>query len=259
MNKTLGGASFVYNGIKQDYNYIETLECLYALCDELSLCFGGDDGTIEAIHEWYQTKDWSKKRLLLTEFEKEDWDAQIGREKLSYFSNLAIQRLTTTHVFYLQADEILHQDSFNAVRTAINTMDVPAFMVTRFNLWGSPYTMLNVPQERKPCSTEVIRLAKNYARCVGDAESLGCVPLCTDQFVKEIRIYHMGFVRDSMKHLEKIRHIQDEVFLIDHDKRIDTMTSGFEPWVMFSPEDVIPIPEELPVFIQEWAKERAKQ
>lgn len=251
MKPTLGGATFLYNGDKQDYNYIETLNCLYVLCDEVAICYGGDDGSPEKIEQWAEIR----KNVKLLRFTKEQWDEQKGREKLSYFSNKAIELLDTTHVFYLQADEILHERSFQYVRQAIE-VDHPAFMVTRFNLWGSPITMLNVIQERKPCSTEVIRLAKTSARCVGDAESLGNVQYCVDPFLNSIRIYHMGFVRNPIKHLEKIRHIQDEVFLIDHDKRIDSMPDGFDPWVMFSKEDVIPIFEELPIFIQQWVKER---
>lgn len=252
MKPTLGGATFLYNGDKQDYCYLETLECLINLCDEVAVCYGGDDGSPESIESWANLQKPGRVKLL--RFTKEEWDEQKGREKLSYFSNKAIELLDTTHVFYLQADEILHEKSFPFVRKAIE-MDVEAHLVRRFNLWGSPLAMLNVVQERKPCSTEVIRLAKVSARCVGDAESLGQVKVCVDNFLGDIRIYHMGFVRDPVKHLEKIRHIQDEVFLIDHDKRIDGMKS-FDPLKFFSLDDMVLIPERLPIFIQNWAKER---
>src|SRR5688572_10622678 len=106
--KTLGGSTFVWNGVKQDYNFIETLECLYQLCDEIAVLYGGDDGTIEAIDKWSRTKDWSKKSIQGASIPKEEWDAQVGREKLSYFSNIAIDMLSTDWNFYLQADEILH-------------------------------------------------------------------------------------------------------------------------------------------------------
>lgn len=252
MSITLGGSTFVYNGIKQDYCFLETLDCLATLCDEVSICYGGDDGTLEAVDSWIKTK--KQARVIGIKFSKEEWDGQKGREKLSYFSNKAIEKLSTDWNIYIQADEVLSERSFEFVREAIKK-DAPAFLVTRHNLWGSPLTMLNVPQERKPCSTEVIRLARVEYRCVGDAESLGNMPYCSDEFLSHIRIFHMGFVRNPVKHLEKIRHIQDEVFLIDHDKRIDGMEK-FDPFVFFSTEDLIPIPEPLPIFIQEWAKQR---
>lgn len=249
MSKKLGGSTFVYNAIRQDYCIIESLECLYELCDEVSIAYGGDDGTIELINNWAR----GRKGIILIPFTQDQWHEQKGREKLSYFSNLAIAALDTELVYYQQADEVTHEASFPFVRQAI-AEPVEAFLVTRINLWHSPYTMLNVPQERKPCSTEVIRLAKVRNRCVNDAESLG-VAYCVDNYLKDIRIYHMGFVRSKVKHLEKIRHIQDDVFLIDHDKRIDSMTE-FDSYAFFSQDDVIPIPEPLPKFITQWAKAR---
>ena len=153
----------------------------------------------------------------------------------------------------MQADEIIHEDCFNAIRQAIET-NVEAFYVTRIHLWGSSKTQLNVPIERMPCGVNIIRLAKTRYRSIDDGESL--LAPAIPNFVNEIRMYHMGFVRDRNKHIEKIKHIQDDIFLIDHDKIIDTMQNGFVPYVMFSKDDLIPIREELPIFIKEWANER---
>lgn len=250
---TLGGSTFVYNGIKQDYCFIETLNCLYDLCDYVAIAYGGTDGTVKAVEDWAS----NKLNIIKIWFSEDHWHSKKGREKLSYFSNLAIEALPTDWNFYLQSDEILHENSFSSVRAAILS-NTHAHLVTRYNLWGSPYTMLNVVQERKPCSTEVIRLAHSQYRCVGDAESLGVMRVSGD-YLNDIRIYHMGFVRDSVKHLDKIRHIQDDIFLIDHDKRIDGMEK-FDPWKFFTPEDVIPIPQEgLPKYIKQWAYDRSNQ
>jgi hypothetical protein len=252
---TLGGSSFAWNAIEQDYNIIETLECLYELCDEISIAVGGTDGTILKVCEWINSTKGCAKPIHIHIIKEEEWHSQQGREKLSYFSNIAIGMLTTDYNFYLQSDEILHESSFPFIRQAIETGQ-EAFLVTRHNLWASPYTMLNVPQNRKPVSTEVIRLAKTQYRCVDDAESLGVSSLNTE-FVNDIRIYHMGFVRDKNKHLVKIKHMQEKVFLWDVDKRIHDNTDGFDCWLWgFFPEDVVPITEPLPKFIQAWAKER---
>lgn len=257
---TLGGSTFVWNGIKQDYNFIETLECLYELCDEIAVVWGGDDGTGDAIEAWSRKKDWSKKEIQGANITNEEWGAQVGREKLSYFSNLAIDMLSTDWNFYLQADEVLHEESFRFVREAINVADqygVEAYFCRRLNLWKTPWLMLNVPQERKPCSTEVIRLAKTQYRCVDDAESIAAPNPMVAGDLDYIQIFHMGFVRDPVKHLEKIRHMQVEVFLWgDYDvKAKDCDRLIPDRW--FDPEkDLIPIPRPLPKFIQAWADKR---
>lgn len=256
---TLGGSLFVWNGINQDYCFIEALDCLYELCDEIAVIHGGSDGTTELFNAWCDKKDWSNKEIQAANITQEEWDAQIGREKLSYFSNLAIDMLSTDYVFNLQSDEIIHESSFPFMRQAIEEGQ-EGFIVTRVNLWGSPYSMLNVRQDRKPCSTDVIRLTKTKYRCIGDAESIG-LPDWTNtvsfKYLVDIKIYHMGFVRDKYKHLTKIKHIQEKVFLWDVDKRIHDNTDGFNPWLWgFTPKDVVPIKEKLPKFIKEWAKER---
>jgi hypothetical protein len=65
----------------------------------------------------------------------------------------------------------------------------------------------------------------------------------------------MGFVRkrDIMK--KKVIHIQEEVFGIEHDKKLDGI-DYFEPDRWFKKEDLRLINEPLPLVIKEWAKER---
>jgi len=261
--KTLGSATMAYNAIIQDYHVIETLNCLYDLSDEIAIAFGGTDGTIELVTNWYSNLELGgphSKRVILIAFTESEWQAQRGREKLSYFSNLAINALSTDWVFYLQADEIIGQESFPFIRQAI-TFDVDGYLCARYNLWKDPKHMLNVPQERKPCSTEVIRLARKGTQAVGDAESITASRVHVFgkpndvNAIHNIAIWHMGFVRDPVKHLEKIRHMQDEIFLIDHDKKIDGMVS-FEPSAWFRDEDLVSVPGELPEYIRRWAKVR---
>jgi hypothetical protein len=252
---SLGGSTFVWRGIDQDYNFIETLDCLYELCDQVSVAVGGPDGTPEKVFDWARTK--KKGKVLITYISPGEWASQVGREKLSYFSNLAIEKLGTDWNFYLQCDEIIHEDSFPAIRYAITQEQVRAYFCRRLNLWRDPWHMLNVPQERKPCSTEVIRLARREYRCVDDAESLGVDSVHIPGDIDNILIYHMGFVRDEVKHLEKIRHMQVEVFLWgDFDvKAKDCDRLMPDRW--FDPEkDLVEIPRPLPKFIQKWAEER---
>lgn len=254
--KTLGGPTFCWNGIEQDYCFLETLDCLYDLCDEVSVVYGGTDGTVEAINKWIGLKDWSNKRIHAATISEAEWEAQKGREKLSYFSNLAIDMLNTDWIFYLQCDEILHEDSFQFVREAIKNEECAAFFVKRLNLWFDPYHTLNVPQERKPCSSEVIRLTRSQFRCIDDAESVGVtgkVGILGD--IDTMMIFHMGFVRDGKKHLVKIKNMLTQVFGWENDKRAENCDT-FIPERFFSREDVVPIPRPLPKYIEDWVKER---
>lgn len=259
--RTLGGASFIHNGIKQDYHYRETIRCLADLCDKVVIVdAGSDDGTYEDLMDFIdklnKEYDVYYTKIKLLRFSNEEWHEQKGREKLSFFSNKAIEALDTDFVFYLQMDEILHEDSFQYVRMAIEH-DVEGFFCQRLNLWKDPYHVLNVVQDRKPCSTEVIRLVKQQYRCVDDAESCACPDPKVFGRIELIQIWHFGFVRDRVKHLEKIRHMQVEVFLWgDFDVKAKNC-ERLEPDRWFDPEkDLIPIPRPLPSHIRQWCEDR---
>ena len=253
MNKpTLGGSTFIYNGISQDYCFLETLECLHALCDQVSVAFGGDDGTAEKVTSWHDFKRSGK--IIMTYIAKEEWDAQKGREKLSYFSNLAIDRLATDWNFYLQCDEILHERSFENVRDAIE-FDVESYLCKRYNMWRDPISQLVVEQERKPCSDVVIRLAKTKYRCFNDAESV--MAASTNKFApvdepnyEAFEIYHVGFIRDPIKQVIKSRNVLVDIFGLEMDKRIGEKFDYRN--FPFSDNDIQPVPLPVPKFIKRW-------
>lgn len=248
----LAGTLIVYNGIKSDYCFVEAVNSLKDACDLVIIVdCGSSDGTQSIL----ATLIDSKTKII--NFSTEEWFRQQGREKLAYFTNKAIKEAKREGFewqFNLQADEVIHEDSIPFIRAAIEKNN-EGYWVRRINLWGNSQYQLNVPIERMPVSPQIIRLCKTNYLSIDDAESINC-PASID-FFNEIRIYHMGFVRDKFKHIEKIKHIQKDIFLMDYDKRVDSMPQGFEPLSMgFSRQDLIPIEEKLPKYIREWAAVR---
>lgn len=250
--KSLAGTLFVYNGITHDYCFEQSIQCLIDCCDWVYVVdAGSNDGTVEVIERLINGKNCT-----LIKRTNEEWHSQKGKEKLNYFTNIAIEAAQKNGFKYninLQADEIIHEKSYEEIRKAING-GAEGYMCNRINLWQSPYLYLDVPQERKPCSTEIIRLAKTIYRSVDDAENIA-VPLVDFYYLRGIRIYHMGFVRkrDIMK--AKVIHMQEDVFGQDHDKKLDG-ADVFIPQRWFSGDDLKIILEPLPALIQDWAAER---
>lgn len=247
MNR-LTGVTFAYNAISQDYCLKESVESMKEFCDEVVvLDAGSTDGTSELI-KTFQDKN---TRIILCD--NEEWKSQYGKWKLSYFTNKAIDQVNTDWIYYQQADEVTHEDSYEWIRRAING-GAEGYLITRINLWNTPYEQLNVPLERMPCSPQVIRLTKTCYRAYDDAENIDCV--ASDTFVERIRMYHMGFVRKKEAHRQKIIHMQKEVFqFADYDQKLNQCET-FDPKLWFSNADLQPIGEPLPKIIQQWAKER---
>lgn len=251
--KTLGGVTFAWRNNDQDYHVCETLRSLVDFCDQVAIAVGGPDGTYEDVEKLIIDNKW--QNVILIKITQEMWDGQQGREKLSFFSNIAIEQLTTDYFCYIQADEMLHEASILYLRMAIET-GYEAFFMRRLNLWKTPWLMLDVEQSRKPVSTEVIRLAKTNYRCVDDAEQIGCSQAVVYGGLDFMQIFHMGFVRHKVKHLVKIAHMQKEVFLWgDYDEKAKNCKE-FQPQRWFSDDDLIPIPRPLPKYITQWCAER---
>lgn len=249
--QTLGGTLFCYNGIKHDYCLKEAVESLKALSDEVVLLdSGSDDGTAELMQSF---ADGKTKVICLP---NEEWHRQQGKEKLSYFTNLCIESLSTDWNFNLQADECLSEHSFDAIRQAIEIPNAESFWVRRIDLWADSKHYLDVTHDRKPVGTEIIRLAKTKYLSIDDAQSLAAQPANWDYYNK-IHIFHCGFIRSKYVHTHKIKHMLEDIFLMGNDKKVEVMGDVFDCWGLgFSPEDVKPLNEPLPKFIIEWATKR---
>lgn len=243
----LGGTLMIRNGIEWDYCFIESIKCLQEFCDEVVVVDAGStDGTLEAIHEI------SDKKTTIISLSPNEWANVHGKEKLSIFTNVAIKALDTEYNFNLQADEILDPSSYGVVRKAVE-QGGESYFCSRINLWSSPYKMLNVHHSRKPCSTEIVRLAKSNYLSYDDAESL-LVGEVNFEYLHGIRIIHYGFIRKKEIHPQKIRHMQAEVFQVGVDPKLKGM-DVFESDKWFTDEDLIDF-NSHPKIMQEWIKTR---
>lgn len=245
---TLGGSIFIRNSISLDYHIVESVNCLKQLCDKIVIVdAGSNDGTADIVRSLV---DENTSILIFPETE---WESQKGQQKLSYFTNVAINMLDTDWNINLQADECIHEYCFDDIRRLIE-LDNEAYLCRRYNLWGDSQHYLDVPDDRKPVGDIIIRLAKTGYRSIGDAQSLDA-PANSD-CIDKIRIYHTGFVRDKKKHMVKIEDMMCNTFGWGLDEKLKSMGEEFDPCIHFSRDDVKPIIEPLPTFIQEWATQR---
>lgn len=244
MGKKLAGTLFIRNGIEFGYCFESAIKSLHGICDHV---FVVDAGSTD--ETWDVLSKLGLVNVTIIRCSVSDWESQKGREKLNFFTNIAInyaQQEGYEYQFNLQGDEILDPESYSYIKRAIK-LGEEGYLITRMNLWGSDHTMLNVPQSRKPVSTQICRLTKTNYRSFGDAESVNC-PASLD-FINLINIWHMGFVREPKKHIAKIKEIQGNIFQMEVDKRaflkeeFDWRDWGFEE------NDLIPVPKKLPEYL----------
>lgn len=260
--KTLGGSLFVCDGIKYDYPFIEAIESLLPVCDQVAVTLFTDED-FDLFMDHFDSHPLNKK---MEYYIAARWrfDQTKESKRLAFWTNFTKNMLNTEWHFNLQADEIIHENSYDLIRLAIEE-DKEAFIVRRFNLWGDPYHYINYAEIKKrgengPCGNHTGRLAKiKYLSCM-DAENIDA-PFVHDYW-EAIKTYHMGFVRDRQKMTHKTINIQEKIFECARadEKCYDDIKKNngeFNPYSRFFPNELTPISEPLPLVIQSWAEKRA--
>jgi glycosyltransferase involved in cell wall biosynthesis len=186
----VSGFSIVRNAVAFDYPVVESLRSLLPLVDELVIAVGrSDDGTLELVRGLADPK--------LVVFETE-WDESLraGGAVLAQQTNLALARCRHRWAFYLQADEVVHERDYPAIRAALRTVggnDAVDALSFRFVHFEGTYAYVNPLRYRRQC-----RIVRNDGRLrsVGDAAGFGRVdgrPLRTR--ASGARIFHYGWAR----------------------------------------------------------------
>ncbi len=248
--KTLGGVVWVHGAVEMDYCLAESVASMKAICDEVVVIdVGSQDQTAELC------KSFQDKKTKVVCLPYSEWEMMKGKELIAHFQNMAKEMLSTDWYMVCQADEVIHEYSFPFIKAAIEK-DNEGYFCSRINLWMDSQHELNVTPDRLPVGNRIIRLAKTKYYSVGDGEGIWCGNPSWE-YLNQIRIYHMGFVRNKFIHTKKIEHVLMRVFgHNDMDKKVVEMNGVFNPFSYFGKDDLIPISEPLPKFVQEWAKSR---
>lgn len=109
----VSGFTILRNGVRFAYPFEESIRSLLPLVDEMIVAVGkSDDDTLERV----QAIDDPKMQVVETVW---DMDRREGGRLLSDQTNLAMERCTGDWCFYLQADEVLHEDDYGRIRGAM--------------------------------------------------------------------------------------------------------------------------------------------
>jgi len=254
---SLGGSIFVRNAVKFDYCIQEAVESLIPLCDEVVvLDCQSEDETLDVLRAL--GRQYGNLRV----YEGGEWECAPNFERLAILANQAKEYLKTKWHFMLQADEVLHEDSFPHIRKAIQRAGPGSktWMVKRFNLYPDFDHYVKESSRRKPCNDYPLRLGRRDIPAVSDAESLFLVGF-NPRWKDLIHIFHYGYVRKRDLILDKAIDMQSWFHGPNSqpDPRCIEMkrTTG-----MFKPEEIIPMSECKPLtmshpkFALEWVGER---
>ena len=109
----VSGFTFVRNVVKYDYPVVESIRSILPVVDEFIVNVGlCDDGTLELI------RSIGDPKIKIVE---SVWDETLRKDGLIYAqqTNIALSHCTGDWAFYIQADEVVHEDDLPIIQEAM--------------------------------------------------------------------------------------------------------------------------------------------
>ncbi len=207
---SISGFTFCRNAVIFDYPVVESIRSILPIVDEYVVNVGrSDDGTLDLI----RSIENPKIRIFETV-----WDETLRRDGLifSQQTNLALAHCAGDWAFYLQADEVVHEDDLASIVRSVEPIhhrrDVLGLLF-RFLHFKADYWSI----DPWPYHWEV-RLIRNDGRLrsVDDACGFGRVDDPEQRNLKDgprrrlakssARIFHYGYVKDPTVLIRKKRY-----------------------------------------------------
>jgi hypothetical protein len=187
----VSGFTFVRNGVKYDYPFLESINSLLPLCDEVVVAVGqSEDGTLEKIKSLHSLKI----RILETV-----WDESIrkGGTILSQQTNLALGQMAGDWAIYLQADEVFHEQDYPVIRETMlrykDTREVEGLLFNYKHFYGC-YNYIG--DSRRWYRREIRIVRPNIGvRSWGDAQGFRIYGKKLHVKLINAAIYHYGWVK----------------------------------------------------------------
>jgi glycosyltransferase involved in cell wall biosynthesis len=187
----VSGFTFVRNGVKYDYPFLESISSLLPICDEVVVAVGqSEDDTLERI----KSIQSSKIRILETVWDETN---RNGGTILSQQTNLALDQITSDWAVYLQADELLHEKDYPAMIEAMKrykeSKEVEGLLFNYNHFYGS-YQYIGNSRRWYRREIRVVRPTIGV-RSWGDAQGFRINGKKLHVKFVDAAIYHYGWVK----------------------------------------------------------------
>ena len=194
-----------------DYPVVESINSILPVCDEFVVNIGQDnDGTKEEIESIGSNK---------IRFIRPVWDEnkRDSGKIYSCHTNLVLDECKGDWIFYMQADELLHENDLKTIQEYAekykDDVGVDGFSFNVLDFYGSFKYIIDDFGVKKNC-TRIIRNKKNI-RSWGDAWDFKKNELDSElplNLIKlPVNIYHYGWCRNPEKMAEKM-NLQDSFY-----------------------------------------------
>ena len=206
----ISGFTFIRNGIALQYPFVESIQSILPICDEFVVAVGNsDDGTREVIEKIHP----QKIRIIDTVW---DETKRQGGKILAEPTNIAFDAITGDWGFYLQGDEVIHENDLPKIKEAaekyLNDASIDGLLFKWLHFFGN-YDYIAKPFSRGAYPFEV-RMIKNNKSIRSYLDAQGFRKFSSDNPKKgqrlqvkkvEATVYHYGKVRGPVSELERAK------------------------------------------------------
>ena len=203
----VSGFTFCRNAVRYDYPVVESIRSILPIVDEFVVNVGRcEDGTLELI----RSIGVPKIRIV-----ESVWDDTLQKDGLIYSeqTNIALAQCTGDWAFYLQADEVIHEDDLprvvDAMRTYHRTPEVRGLIFRYLHFLGD-YWSTNPWFYHK-----AVRIIRNNGEVESCGDAVGFHFKATGQYLQSgprewlaqsaARVFHYGWVKDPKTMLAKVQ------------------------------------------------------
>ena len=200
----IGGNVCIRDGEETQFCWRETVRSLLPICDTVTICDGGStDGTLEAIQAWMKIEP----KIRLVHF---PWPNPKGMEHF-WVTWLNFCRERIPHYWHLQldADEVLHESSYQWIADFAGGPRDNAATCERLNFWRDPW---HIVPDGKVCGTHVVRLGPTRCWMPTDYPHPLGHEILTLSRPSPIKIAHYGMMRPRKAMLLKQERYQGWTF-----------------------------------------------
>ncbi|MEX5219922.1 MAG: glycosyltransferase family 2 protein [Nitrospira sp.] len=213
----VSGFTFIRNAVKYDFPVTESIRSVLPICDEFIVNVGHcEDGTLELIRAIGDPKI----RVI-----QSVWDDTLRKNGLIYSqqTNLALSHCTGDWAFYIQADEVVHEDDLSLLRESMTRhLGNPRLkgLLFRYLHFVADYWSTNPWAYHK-----AVRIIRNNGEVESCGDAVGFHVKATGQYLQSgppewlaysgARMFHYGWVKDPKTMVAKKRE-QVTVYHGDH-------------------------------------------
>jgi glycosyltransferase involved in cell wall biosynthesis len=203
----VSGFTFCRNAVKYDYPVVESICSILPIVDEFIVNVGRcEDGTLELI------RSIGDPKIRIVE---SVWDDSLRKDGLIYAqqTNIALSHCTGDWAFYIQADEVIHEDDLPMIQEAMQAhFKNPAVkgLLFRYLHFVADYWSTNPWFYHK-----AVRIIRNNGEVESCGDAVGFHLISTKQYLQSGpkqwiassggRIFHYGWVKDPKTMLAKVK------------------------------------------------------